>query len=59
MTSADWNDYNWAPARPGDAWRSFETIFEPFYDWAQTRGSPSSSGNTAPKKAAEARRRDR
>jgi hypothetical protein len=39
----DWicaNGYNWAPGRHGDEWRSFESIFSPFYDWASQRGKP-------------------
>ena len=39
----DWmcaNGYNWAPDRKGDEWRSFEWIFQPFYDWASGRGKP-------------------
>jgi beta-mannanase len=39
----DWicaNGYNWAPGRRGDEWRSFEWIFQPFYDWASGRGKP-------------------
>jgi hypothetical protein len=39
----DWicaNGYNWAPARRGDEWRSFEWVFQPFYDWAAGRGKP-------------------
>ncbi len=39
----DWicaNGYNWAPARKGDEWRSFEHVFKPFYDWAAGRGKP-------------------
>ena len=41
--SVDWicaNGYNWGPARPGDQWRSFQWIFQSFYDWASTRGKP-------------------
>jgi len=39
----DWicaNGYNWAPARKGDQWRSFEWIFKSFYDWAIGHGKP-------------------
>ena len=39
----DWicaNGYNWAPGRSGDEWRSFEWIFQPFYDWAVPHGKP-------------------
>jgi hypothetical protein len=39
----DWicaNGYNWGPARSGDQWRSFQWIFQDFYDWASTRGKP-------------------
>ena len=39
----DWicaNGYNWGPARQGDEWRSFQWIFQSFYDWASTRGKP-------------------
>ncbi|HEU5448395.1 MAG TPA: glycosyl hydrolase [Acidimicrobiia bacterium] len=39
----DWicaNGYNWAPGRDGDQWRSFEWIFQDFYDWAVNRGKP-------------------
>jgi hypothetical protein len=39
----DWlcaNGYNWAPGRKGDEWRSFQTVFQPFYDWASGRGKP-------------------
>jgi hypothetical protein len=39
----DWicaNGYNWAPDRKGDEWRSFEWIFQDFYDWAAGRGKP-------------------
>ena|SRR2546421_7544722 len=39
----DWicaDGYNWAPGRRGDEWRSFESIFQPFYDWAAGRGKP-------------------
>ena len=39
----DWmcaDGYNWAPDRKGDEWRSFEWIFQPFYDWASGRGKP-------------------
>jgi hypothetical protein len=39
----DWicaNGYNWAPGRKGDEWRSFEYAFQPFYDWAASRGKP-------------------
>jgi hypothetical protein len=39
----DWicsNGYNWAPARKGDEWRSFEWIFQPFYDWGSAHHKP-------------------
>jgi endoglucanase len=39
----DWvaaDGYNWAPNKPGAAWRSFVQIFQPFYDWAVTSGKP-------------------
>ena len=39
----DWicaNGYNWDPARQGDEWRSFEWVFQDFYDWAAGRGKP-------------------
>jgi hypothetical protein len=39
----DWicaNGYNWAPGRKGDEWRSFEWVFQPFYDWGSARGKP-------------------
>jgi hypothetical protein len=39
----DWicaNGYNWAPARKGDEWRSFEWIFQDFYDWGAKHGKP-------------------
>jgi hypothetical protein len=39
----DWicaNGYNWNPGRRGDEWRSFEWIFQGFYDWASGRGKP-------------------
>jgi hypothetical protein len=39
----DWicsNGYNWAPARKGDQWRSFEWIFQPFYDWGEQHHKP-------------------
>jgi hypothetical protein len=39
----DWicaNGYNWNPGRKGDEWRSFEWIFQDFYDWAAGRGKP-------------------
>jgi hypothetical protein len=39
----DWicaNGYNWNPGRSGDEWRSFEWIFQDFYDWAAGRGKP-------------------
>jgi glycosyl hydrolase family 26 len=39
----DWicaNGYNWAPGRRGDDWRSFEDIFQPFYDWASAKDKP-------------------
>ena len=38
----DWvctDGYNWAPAR-SDPWRSFQSIFQSFYDWAKTTGKP-------------------
>ena len=41
--NVDWicaNGYNWAPARKGDAWRSFEWIFSDFYDWGSKHGKP-------------------
>ncbi|MGH9024142.1 MAG: glycoside hydrolase family 26 protein [Acidimicrobiia bacterium] len=39
----DWicaDGYNWAPGRSDDDWRSFVSIFQPFYDWASTRSKP-------------------
>jgi hypothetical protein len=39
----DWicaDGYNWAPGRRGDQWRSFQWIFQSFYDWGSTRGKP-------------------
>lgn len=36
----DWicaDGYNWAPGRTGDQWRSFASIYGPFYDWGMTR----------------------
>jgi len=39
----DWicaDGYNWAPDRKGDEWRSFEWIFQDFYDWGSQRGKP-------------------
>ncbi len=39
----DWiaaDGYNWYPARPGSQWRSFQYLFQPFYDWAGTMGKP-------------------
>jgi hypothetical protein len=39
----DWicaNGYNWAPGRRGDEWRSFEEIFQPFYEWASQKDKP-------------------
>jgi hypothetical protein len=41
--SVDWicaNGYNFAPGRNGDEWRSFEWIFQGFYDWAAPKGKP-------------------
>ena len=39
----DWicaNGYNWGQVHNGDEWRSFQWIFQSFYDWASTRGKP-------------------
>jgi hypothetical protein len=39
----DWvaaDGYNWAPNKPGTAWRSLVQIFQSFYDWAVTTGKP-------------------
>ena len=39
----DWicaDGYNWAPGRRGDEWRSFQYIFQSFYDWGSGRGKP-------------------
>lgn len=39
----DWicsDGYEWAPGRKGDEWRSFQWIFQPFYDWGSARGKP-------------------
>jgi hypothetical protein len=40
--SVDWvcaDGYNWAPAR-SDPWRSFQSVFQGFYDWAAATGKP-------------------
>jgi hypothetical protein len=40
---ADWlcaNGFNWAPGVPGGDWKSFEEIFQAFYDWASPKGKP-------------------
>ncbi len=45
----DWicaDGFNWAPAKPGAYWASFAQIFQPFYDWAATRGKPLMIGET-------------
>jgi hypothetical protein len=39
----DWicaDGYNWAPGREGDQWRSFASIYTPFYEWGMTRQKP-------------------
>ena len=39
----DWicaDGYNWAPGRKGDQWRSFESIYQDFYEWGIARGKP-------------------
>ena len=39
----DWicaDGYNWAPGRTGDEWRSFASIYTPFYEWGMTRQKP-------------------
>ena len=39
----DWicaDGYNWAPGRQGDQWRSFASIYGPFYAWGMARGKP-------------------
>jgi chitodextrinase len=38
----DWiavDGYNWYPGKPGSQWRSFQKIFEPFYQWSSTAHS--------------------
>lgn len=40
--SVDWvctDGYNWAPG-PNQQWRSFQSVFQGFYDWAVTTGKP-------------------
>jgi len=39
----DWicaDGYNWAPGRNGDQWRSFASIYRPFYDWGLAHHKP-------------------
>jgi hypothetical protein len=39
----DWicaDGYNWAPGRSGDQWRSFASIYGPFYEWGIARRKP-------------------
>jgi hypothetical protein len=39
----DWicaDGYNWAPGRTGDQWRSFASIYTPFYEWGMARSKP-------------------
>jgi hypothetical protein len=41
--AVDWigaDGYNWAPGRPGAAWRPFERIFRSFYAWAARSDKP-------------------
>ncbi|HEY7280207.1 MAG TPA: glycosyl hydrolase [Actinomycetota bacterium] len=49
----DWlcaDAYNWSPLTPGGGqggtWRSFDSIFAPFYNWAIARGKPLMAGET-------------
>jgi hypothetical protein len=45
----DWicaDGYSWAPKRPRAEWRSFESVFRGFYDWAVARGKPLLVGET-------------
>jgi endoglucanase len=39
----DWicsDGYNWAPGRANDQWRSFASIYQPFYDWGMAHRKP-------------------
>jgi hypothetical protein len=39
----DWvasDGYNWAPAQPGAAWRTFSQVFSRWYAWGVARGKP-------------------
>lgn len=45
----DWvcaDGYNWAPVKPGTSWRSFGSIFSPFYAWARQTDKPIMIGET-------------
>ena len=45
----DWvcaDGYNWAPVKPGTSWRSFGSIFAPFYSWARQTDKPIMIGET-------------
>jgi hypothetical protein len=45
----DWtcaDGYNWAPERANAPWNSFQTIFDPFYEWGLTTGKPMMVGET-------------
>jgi len=39
----DWlaaDGYNFAPAKPGSTWTSFQTLFQSWYNWAKTKPRP-------------------
>jgi hypothetical protein len=45
----DWictDGFNWAPKREGATWRSFESVFQAFYNWGSAHGKPLMVGET-------------
>src|SRR5712691_8677112 len=45
----DWlcaDGFNWYPGKTGSYWRSFESVFTPFYNWGAPTGKPLMVGET-------------